>query len=237
MTFDQSEFEIRCEWGRHGLEALEPISDVVVIVDVLSFSTSVDIALGRGAIVLPFPLKDDSAARYAASRGARLASSDRGSGFSLSPASLQTIPRGLKLVLPSPNGAALCYSAGHATVITACIRNATASAKAAMRLGRTFAVIPAGEAWRDNSLRPAIEDLLGAGAVISTLHGSLSPDASAAARVFERFRSHLHSALRACPSGKELIERGFGADVDLAVQLDASNCVARLVGRELRSLV
>ena len=131
MTFDQSEFEIRCEWGRKGLEALAPISEVVVIVDVLSFSTAVDVALSRGGIVLPFPLKGDSAASYAAATGAMLASADRGSGFSLSPASLQAIPSGLKLVLPSPHGAALCYSAAHATVITARLRNATASAEVA----------------------------------------------------------------------------------------------------------
>jgi 2-phosphosulfolactate phosphatase len=236
VTFDQSEFEIRCEWARNGLETLAPISDVVVIVDVLSFSTAVDVALGRGGIVLPFPVKGDSAASYAASTGAVLAS-DRGSGFSLSPASLQAIPSGLKLVLPSPNGAALCYSAANATVITACLRNATASADAAMRLGRTFAVVPAGETWDDSSLRPSIEDLLGAGAVISALRGRRSPEACAATAVFESFRSRLHDALRACSSGKELIERGFDADVDVAAELDTSSSVARLVGREIRSML
>lgn len=236
MTFDQSEFEIRCEWGRNGLATLAPISDVVVIVDVLSFSTAVDIALGRGAIVLPYPLKGDAAASYAASTGAMLASADRGSGFSLSPASLQTIPSNLKLVLPSPNGAALCYTAADATVITACLRNATATAKVAMMLGRTFAVVPAGETWDDGSLRPSIEDLLGAGAVINALRGSRSPEACAATAVFEEFRPRLHEALRACSSGKELIERGFDADVQLAAELDTSSSVARLVAREIRSM-
>lgn len=38
-----------------------------------------------------------------------------------------------------------------------------------MKLGRTVAVIPAGERWADGSLRPAIEDLLGAGAFIREL--------------------------------------------------------------------
>ena len=234
MVFDQAEFEIRCEWGRKGLEALAPLSDVVVIVDVLSFSTAVDVALGRGGVVLPFPLKGDSAARYAASTGAALASPDRGAGFSLSPASLQAIPRGLKLVLPSPNGAALCHSARHTAVITACLRNAARSAEAAMQLGRTFAVIPAGETWDDTSLRPCIEDLLGAGAVISALRGSRSPEACAASAVFESLRPRLRDVLRACSSGKELIERGFDADVDLAAELDTSFTVARCVGREIR---
>ncbi len=106
-----------------------------------------------------------------------------------------------------------------------------------MRLGRTFAVVPAGETWPDGSLRACIEDLLGAGAVISALRGSRSPEACAATAVFESFRSRLHEALRDCSSGKELIERGFDADVDLAAELDTSFGVSRLVGRGIRSMV
>jgi 2-phosphosulfolactate phosphatase len=236
MTFDRSEFEIRCEWGWKGLKALAPISDVLIVVDVLSFSTAVDVAISRGGIILPFPLKGKSGSDYAASTSAVLASADRRSGFSLSPASLRALPSDVRLVLPSPNGAGLCYSASHPAVITACLRNATASAEAAMRLGRTVAVIPAGEAWDDSNLQPAIEDLLGAGAVIGALHGTRSPEAGAANAVFESFRQRLREGLRTCCSGKELIERGFDADIDLAAELDSSSSVALLTGREFRRL-
>jgi 2-phosphosulfolactate phosphatase len=37
MIFDQSEYQVRCEWGLQGLRQLGPISDVVIIVDVLSY--------------------------------------------------------------------------------------------------------------------------------------------------------------------------------------------------------
>jgi 2-phosphosulfolactate phosphatase len=35
MTFDQGEFDIRCEWGAHGVRQLGPGNDAVIIVDVL----------------------------------------------------------------------------------------------------------------------------------------------------------------------------------------------------------
>ena len=48
--FNQQEFDIRLEWGLKGVELLAPISDVVIIVDVLSFSTCVDVGTGMGVI-------------------------------------------------------------------------------------------------------------------------------------------------------------------------------------------
>lgn len=47
MIYNQQEFEIRMEWGLKGAEMLAPVSDVMIIVDVLSFSTCVDIATQR----------------------------------------------------------------------------------------------------------------------------------------------------------------------------------------------
>ena len=231
MTFDQAEFQVRCEWGLAGLRELGAAADVVVIVDVLSFTTAIDIATARGAVVFPYPLKGEAAAGYAGSIEAELASADRGSGFSLSPASLRDLPAGYRLVLPSPNGAALSFAADCPTVLAACLRNATAVARAASELGTTIAVIPAGEMWLTGELRPSFEDCIGAGAVIAACPGSRSPEAEIAAAAFYRFREDLLGALRASSSGKELIERGFGLDVELAAELDVSGNVPRLVNR------
>ena len=60
MIYDQSEFNLRCEWGAQGIAQLAPISDVVVIVDVLSFSTCVEIATNNGAIIFPYAMQDES---------------------------------------------------------------------------------------------------------------------------------------------------------------------------------
>src|SRR5690349_19057176 len=86
---DQAEFDVRFEWGLSGLQELAPVSDVVVIVDVLSFTTAVDVAVARGAVVLPYLWRDETAAEYARSHDAHLAAHVRAEGFSLSPASLQ----------------------------------------------------------------------------------------------------------------------------------------------------
>ena len=63
--YDQSEYRIRFDWGEKGVAELAPISDIVIIVDVLSFSTCVDVAVARNATVLPFGWKDARARDYA----------------------------------------------------------------------------------------------------------------------------------------------------------------------------
>lgn len=229
MYFDQGSFDIRCEWGEEGLRELRPASRAVVIVDVLSFSTSVDIAVGNGATVYPYRSRDKSAAAFARSRSALLANTTReyeGGGYSLSPSSLVDIPAGASLVLPSPNGSALSLSAGETPTFAGCLRNATALAAFLKRYETGICIVPAGERWKkQQTLRPAIEDLIGAGAIIDALEGARSPEAETAACVFRAFRDDLPSVLGASGSGKELIGRGFEEDVRLAAALDASRCV------------
>jgi 2-phosphosulfolactate phosphatase len=231
MFFDQQEFDIRCEWAEHGVAVLAPISNVVIIVDVLSFSTSVDIAVHQGAVVFPYRWKDDRAADFAASVNAELAEPKRTDRrYSLSPESLTHIPPGTRIVLPSPNGATLTLAAKPTPVLAGCLRNAQAVALAAKKYGSKIAVIPAGERWQDDhSLRPSVEDLVGAGAIISYLSGRLSPEAVSAVAAFQEAKSRLGEHLRQCSSGKELIERGFSEDVSLASQLNASDSVPILI--------
>ncbi|HYF65877.1 MAG TPA: 2-phosphosulfolactate phosphatase [Herpetosiphonaceae bacterium] len=231
MYFDQSEWEVRCEWGAQGVAALAPVCDAIVVVDLLSFSTCVDIAAARGALVYPYRFRDDSAARYAAELGATLARHGReaGAGYSLSPASLRAIPAGTRLVLPSPNGATLTLATGATPTLAGCLRNARAVALAAARFGPRIGVIAAGERWPDGGLRPAVEDWLGAGAVIAHLPGARSPEAELAHQAFASARADLGPILRACGSGKELIGRGFAEDVALAADHDRSDCAPLLI--------
>lgn len=229
MIYDQSEFDIRCEWGEQGVLQLAPNSDVVIIVDVLSFSTCVSIATTRGAVVYPFRGNSDDAAAFARSLNAELAGR-RGHGrFSLSPASLVQVAAGLRLVLPSPNGSTLTLATGNTPTLAGCLRNARSVARAAGQFGTRIAVIPAGERWRsDWSLRPAIEDWLGAGAIIRHLKGSLSPEAQLAREAFRSVAGDIHTVIAGCSSGKELTTDGFEEDVALACDLDADRCAPLL---------
>ncbi len=231
IYYDQSEFDIRCEWGLHGIQTLAPISDVVIIVDVLSFTTCVDIAVSNGATIFPYRFKDESAVEFAKSKSALLAGSRRDTmaEYSLSPASMTTVSGGTKLVLPSPNGSTLTLSTGNTLTIAGCLRNCQAVAEYAATAGNAIAVIPAGEKWEDGAgLRPAIEDLIGAGAIISFMKSEKSPEALIAQAAFEAAKSNIFKLLSSCSSGKELIERGFVEDVKLAAKFNCSTAVPML---------
>jgi 2-phosphosulfolactate phosphatase len=229
MIFDQQEFDIRCEWGEQGVSCLAPISDAVIIVDIMSFSTCVSVATARGAAVFPCREKDDSRLEYARSVGAELAGHRGKSRFSLSPASLFQISQGTRLVLPSPNGSTLTFLTGHTPIFAGCFRNSKTVAQAAMHCGRKIAVIPAGERWKeDNTLRPSFEDLVGAGAIIKHLNGTLSPEACLALDTFRGAAPDLLVRLKECSSGKELIAMGYETDISLIAEIDVDDCAPML---------
>ncbi len=229
--FDQRAAACRCEWGVVGSDNLAP-ADVTIVIDVLSFSTCVDVAVGRGVAVLPYAGRGSSGEAFARGQQAELAG-PRGAGrYSLSPATFLDAPAGTRCVLPSPNGATLTiHAAASATVVlTGCLRNAAAVAQRARQLGRTFNVCPAGERWPDGSLRPALEDWLAAGAILRNLPGQKSPEALGAIAAFDDAAPRLADVIARASSGRELIERGYAGDVELAVALDVSTHVPRYDG-------
>jgi 2-phosphosulfolactate phosphatase len=213
----------------------------VVIVDVLCFTTCVSVAVGRGTAVHPARWRDGRAAELATRLGAKLAvpraEVTSGRPYSLSPAHLLAARPAPRLVLPSPNGSTIAAAATTGTVVAACLRNASAVADwlVGQRYGspaRPVVVIPAGERWPDGSLRPALEDLLGAAAVVTALAGReagpLSPEAAAGVASLAA-TTDLRATLRECGSGRELVTRGWSADVDVAAERDADQAVPVLV--------
>ncbi|GAA2776045.1 2-phosphosulfolactate phosphatase [Saccharopolyspora taberi] len=217
--------EVRFEWGIDGVRALAPESAALVVVDVLSFSTAVDVATGTGAKVLPLRWNDERASRAAQRSGALLARPRSSTEWSLSPSSLLSLTPDVLLALPSPNGATLCAEAAEfgVEVFAGCLRNAWAVAEAAQRRGGPIGVVAAGE-----GSRPAVEDALGAGAVIAALAGTRSPEAEVAAAGYEAVSHRLKALLAESVSGRELTGWGFAHDVALAAELNTSGTAPRL---------
>lgn len=140
-------------------------------------------------------------AAFAESIGATLASK-RGEGRSLSPLSFIPDDAGKRYVLPSPNGSTCAYIAKKAPMVLAgCLLNAEAVAESAR--------------WHhvqedENHLRPAVEDYLGTGAILSYLEDS---------------------------QGLELRERGFAEEVRHCAQLNFCDTIPRLVNDHFEEAV
>ena len=207
-------------WGPEGAASLAPDVDVLVVVDVLSFTTCVSIAATRDARVRPAPLDPLGAI------GDDLAERDA-ERPSLSPQSMLRLAPGTEVVLRSVNGAAIAAAAAVLDVplVVACLRNASTVAAALPDFGERAGIIAAGERWPDGRLRPAYEDVVGAGAVLAALGGQQTPQAEAAAIAFRDVRAALSDGLLASRSGVELAQRGFAEDVALAAALDADDVV------------
>jgi 2-phosphosulfolactate phosphatase len=248
----QEGWDLRFEWGAEGLAAIADGATAVVVVDVLRFTSAVSVAVGREAVVLPFPWgRGDAARAYAADHGAELAGRREHGVWSLSPTDLARLPAGTRLVLPSPNGSALAFAARDgvpgARVLAGCLRNAAAVAAVAGAADGPVAVVAAGERWHDASggaLRPSVEDLLGAGAVLRALvdlagrpGDSASPEARCAMAAFDAARADLGGWLARSGSGRELASIGFDDDVATAAVLDAEAVAPVLDGPAFSAVV
>ncbi|MCM0621040.1 2-phosphosulfolactate phosphatase [Nocardioides bruguierae] len=253
----QAASQVRLAWGLSGALACtarrgrqehgQPVQGrddgLAVVVDVLSFTTSVGLAVAGGTEVVPCPWRDERAADLASEHQAVPAvgrSESAAGGVSLSPASVADAAAAgdlpARLLLPSPNGSTIATRLAEAgvQVWAASLRTARAVADALVPevlAGREVTLVAAGEHWPDGSLRPAEEDLWGAGAVLAAVAaelgtGRFSPEALSARATWVALggradhAGHAAALLHGCASGGELVARGFGRDVDLAAQVD-----------------
>lgn len=196
---DQHRYQVRLEWGVEGLRRLAP-ADIVVVVDVLRFSSTViDEIQGGDSVAL------DAAAHAVSLNGAVVADKAAGTG---------------------------------AVVLLGALRNASAVAREVLaeqqrRGARTsVAIIAAGErvsADAAATVRFAVEDQLGAGAIIDALADlgidHTSPEVAAACEAFRGLRGAVRHLLTASGSGQELIDRGLRDEVLAAAAVDAASVV------------
>lgn len=238
-VFSQQGFRCRLEWGRHGARAAAERGDVLVVIDVLCFSTATVTAIAGGGIVYPCAWTDDPAA-LAQQLGAEVAVSrqfvpERGR-FSLSPPTMLGIEPGTAVVLASPNGATCSrYGRDVPKLLVGALVNARAVSKALTEIlaasDLNVTILACGERWKaaneDGELRFAIEDYLGAGAIIAGLPSSISrsPESMVCEGAFRSARDDLASLLWESGSGRELQEMGYPQDVEHAARLNAYDAV------------
>ncbi|KAF0961786.1 2-phosphosulfolactate phosphatase [Rhodococcus sp. T7] len=243
----QLNYGLRFDWGLPGAKAVGAAADVAVVVDVLSFTTTLTVAVDAGIAVLPYRWNDDSAERYARESDATLAvgrSRASNEQISLSPNTIRCTTAPRRLVLPSPNGSSICFElgTGAGVCVGASLRNATAVAGWIARHctpTSVVSVIAAGEKWPSGELRPAIEDLWGAGAVMYALTATgwdaeASPEALMAIAAWRAVADTLPQSLAASASGRELRAAGYPEDVAIAAEVDRSTAVPVLEDRVFR---
>ncbi|MCE9637535.1 MAG: 2-phosphosulfolactate phosphatase [Planctomycetes bacterium] len=234
------------DWGHDGAARAAGRGDVLVVVDVLSFSSVAATAVHRGVELLPCGWDEDPvelAARHAAQTAVHRRDVPSRGRYSLSPLTFLDAPRGARVVLRSPNGATCVRHAGSVPeLLVGSLLNARATAwaasDAAERTCRPITVLACGERWAapgsDGPLRFAVEDLLGAGAVLTGLEDrGLSPDAAAAVAAFRDAAPAMEQHLLRCESGCELVAAGYREDVRHAAQLDLYEEAVALVERRL----
>lgn len=228
------------DWGRRGSSRAAERGDILVIVDVLSFSSLVATALQSGVLIYPCKQSDDPAEKAkqiegeAAVRRAEVPEKGR---FSLSPLTYLNVKSDTKVVVASPNGATCCQFARQAPhIFVAGLLNAKAVAGAVSNLmqnsDNSVTVIACGEREKgpddDGPIRWAVEDYLGAGAVLYYLTAEKSPDAIVCENAFLSCRDRIGDIHWKCPSGIELREIGFGQDVKHSARLNIYDCIPEL---------
>jgi 2-phosphosulfolactate phosphatase len=211
---------VRHDWGWEGACRAAARGDGLVVVDVMRFSTATAVAVARGVLLRPCaePLADPAARRW------------------LSPLAYEGVEPGTQIVLWSPNGATCCTLAEQAArVWVGALVNAGAVAQGVSRWmatsGRAVTVLSAGERWaepgRDGALRFAIEDYLGAGAILARLDPEQprSPEAQVCEAAWKASASRVRELLLGSESGQELLAKGRLQEIELAARLDSLDSV------------
>ena len=242
---------VRLGWGRRGAQDAAERGDILVVVDTLRFSTAAATAVHHGALIYPCatdPALFNALAQHVDGEVAlHHAAAPTSTRYSLSPRSFLTVEPGARVVLPSPNGSTCSqYGSRAPALLVGALVNAQAVAGAVSSLlnrasALNITVLACGERWRipdeEGALRFAVEDYLGAGAILSALPFSQTMEAQGCASTFRAMRDQLDTALWECESGQELRDKGLGDDVRFAEQLNIYDTAPVLCGERLEAFV
>ncbi|MET0828841.1 MAG: 2-phosphosulfolactate phosphatase [Microbacterium sp.] len=192
--FDQHRYQVRLDWGLDGLARLEP-ADVVVVVDVLRFSTTVTDALARGESPAL-----DAATRAVSINGAPVAGAAAATGAVVFLGCLRNPSAVARAVLDEQE------------------RRAARTSIAVIAAGELDDHGIVRFSVEDLLGAGAVIDALSALGIDHT-----SPEAAAACESFRGLRPAVRHLLTASGSGQELLERGRRDEVLAAAEVDAAS--------------
>jgi 2-phosphosulfolactate phosphatase len=214
----------------------------VVVFDVLRASTSIIAALAAGVAEIRIFADIESARREAADfRGPRLLCGEQNclppAGFDLgnSPRAFNEAHAGRTLFMATTNGTKAIVAARSAKhVVVGALVNAAAAAARLHEIGLDATFLCAGTQGQI-----AMEDVLGAGAVIAELQrlGELqisSDTGRIALRLFAACRHDLREALAGSQGGQNVIRAGLEGDINFAARLNSINAVGEVREGPLR---
>jgi 2-phosphosulfolactate phosphatase len=234
---------VRIEVAPTPSEFAEPgPSDAVVVIDVFRASTTIVSAIASGARRI-LPVTDvEQAVRLAKpyDPGEAVLAGEREcrriEGFALgnSPREFTREAVGGKTVIfTTTNGTAALLAAGDAgLVLVGCFLNLGAVAER-LRGHESVTVLCAG-----NEGRLSLEDFVCAGGLVTRLEQGaqqLSDAAWAASAAFERLEGDLRGTLLETEHAHRLAGLGFGADLELALRVDAVSALPRLSDGRIES--
>ena len=214
----------------------------VVVFDVLRATTTMAAALAAGVAEIRVfgSLTDASAAaeRHGESRilcGEEKCLPPPGFDLGNSPGAFRRdLHSGRTVYMSTTNGTRAIVAARAAgRIIPGALVNASAAARAVAEAGADVTLLCAGTGGE-----VAMEDVLGAGAVMSALGplARLHPQSDVALiarRLFDRSRDDLRGALAESLGGRNVIAAGLSEDIDFAARLDAFDVVGWVEPRTL----
>jgi len=161
-------------------------------------------------------------------------------GFDLgnSPRQYNSSHRGWRIFLATTNGTrAIMAASGAATVLTAALVNAAATAKFCRSLGADVTLLCAGTEGQFS-----LEDFIGTGAVLAALRQTgeitVGNDAALAAEaLFTARRDQLRATLASGHGGHNVVAAGLEPDIDFAARLDALDVVCRVEDLEITAVI
>jgi 2-phosphosulfolactate phosphatase len=208
-----------------------------VVFDVLRATTTMAAALAAGVReIYLFDTLEAAHSAASAHKGARLLCGEAQclppAGFDLgnSPGQFNESHRDATLFMCTTNGTrALLAARSSAALLTGAVVNASAVATELRRIGRDVTLLCAGT---NGNL--AMEDVLGAGAVLDALNCDLVDDAARIAlRLFRACRDDLRAVMGETEGGRNVVGAGLEPDITFAARLDAVSFVGIALGNPL----